>query len=414
MPYTALTWVNDAPPPMSAANLNRFTNELKSQASATGIANTLPTWVDGTDPALTLASPWNEIERVTKAVATALGLTYQKLLWFDGWTPARNAAHIQHIEDQLVTNRGVLDSQTGSSIFWGARIDGNAYDVAMAGAAPFDNLPWDTFENATHMNKKVSYLQWGVGAFGNFVAADMNKVRGRGAVPHIETQVKRIGGGTDWTMAEIAAGNADTDINNFANAAAAWGYPFLWRIWWEFNGSWEPNPNADPANYKIAWRRVYNMVKPVAPNCTFLWNPNCWIPGVTSAVDPEPWFPGVQYIDWFGGDGYLRYPPDNFFQTPYDYFQSKDPNIPIYFETGWNKDVTNPVDQLAYHKYWLNMVKTKFPMVKAINLYHRDDVSRNPGLHDTTFNGLRPIISGDNYWSGQSWAGPSGTEVVPP
>lgn len=108
MTYTPTTWVNDSPPPLSAANLNKLTEELRSQALVTGIANTLPTWVDGANPALTDAAPLNELERVAQAVAQNVGLTYTPTAWSSGWTPARNAARFNQLEQQAVANRQAL------------------------------------------------------------------------------------------------------------------------------------------------------------------------------------------------------------------------------------------------------------------------------------------------------------------
>ncbi len=110
MPYVATSWLNDSPPPMSAANLNKMTNEAKSQALAKSIAHTLPTWADGVAPAVSSATPWNEIERVVEAVAVSLGLTYTKTTWSSGWVPPRNAGRLNQIEQQLAVNRNAIEA----------------------------------------------------------------------------------------------------------------------------------------------------------------------------------------------------------------------------------------------------------------------------------------------------------------
>ena len=95
--YTPTSWVNDTPPPLSAANMNKLTNELKSQATAKSIANTLPTWQDGSGTALSDAAALNEMERVCQLVAQAVGLSYTKTTWSAGWSPPRNAANFNKI-----------------------------------------------------------------------------------------------------------------------------------------------------------------------------------------------------------------------------------------------------------------------------------------------------------------------------
>jgi len=107
--YTPTVWVNDQAPALSAANLNKLTNELEAQAAQLSISHTLPNWADGAVPALTEATPLNEMERVVLAVATALGLPYTKTVWEIGWVPARNAARFNKLEVQVVANRVALD-----------------------------------------------------------------------------------------------------------------------------------------------------------------------------------------------------------------------------------------------------------------------------------------------------------------
>lgn len=116
MPYTPTAWANDVPPPLSAANLNRLTDEIRAQAAVVGVANTLPTWVNGASPALTDAAPLNEIERVVKAIAADLGLSYTETVWSSGWSPARNATRLLNIENAVQAARAAMDS-SGPSVY---------------------------------------------------------------------------------------------------------------------------------------------------------------------------------------------------------------------------------------------------------------------------------------------------------
>jgi hypothetical protein len=108
VPYTPTAWANNVPPPLSAANLNKLTNELASQAAAKGISHSLPTWADGVAPALTDAAPLNEIERVTQAVAASLSLSYSPTVWSSGWEPSRNATRFNRLEAQAQANRAAI------------------------------------------------------------------------------------------------------------------------------------------------------------------------------------------------------------------------------------------------------------------------------------------------------------------
>jgi hypothetical protein len=107
--YSPTTWVNNTPPPLSAANLNKLTDELESQAAAKGIAHTLPAWADGVAPALTDAAPLNEMERVLQAVASSLSLSYTPTVWSAGWVPTRNSTRLNRMEVQAQANRAAID-----------------------------------------------------------------------------------------------------------------------------------------------------------------------------------------------------------------------------------------------------------------------------------------------------------------
>jgi hypothetical protein len=181
-----------------------------------------------------------------------------------------------------------------TSILWGARIDGDVYG---RGDAPWDATTWDTYES--HTGKKVSILHWGQ-PFGALDLNACNLVKARGAVSLISIDL-----GTT-TLAKIAAGEADTAIDAFAAKCKQFGSPLILRPWWEMNGAWYAWGRS--GSYVAAWRRFYNRVKAVAPVAEFVWAPNTiW----DAASDPAPWFPGTNYLDWTGLDGY------NFGTNPY-------------------------------------------------------------------------------------------------
>lgn len=108
--YVPTVWVNGTSPALSATNLNKLTDELETQAADLSIAHSLPTWVNDTTPALTDATPLNEMERVCLAVAQARGLTYNRTTWQAGWTPGRNAYNFNKLEVQAQANRASIDA----------------------------------------------------------------------------------------------------------------------------------------------------------------------------------------------------------------------------------------------------------------------------------------------------------------
>lgn len=127
--YDPTIWVNNQAPPLSAANLNKLTDELKAQASDLYISHTLgtaATWTDGAAPALTEAATFNEMERVCKAVADATGFSYTPTAWENGWIPGRNATRFNHLEIQAAANRGAIDAQPETATWYGVPFKGDS------------------------------------------------------------------------------------------------------------------------------------------------------------------------------------------------------------------------------------------------------------------------------------------------
>jgi hypothetical protein len=114
--YTPTTWVNDTTPALNATNLNHLTDELQLQAASIDppISNSLPNWVNGSGAALSDATPLNEMERVADLLAASLGLSYTPTAWSTGWTPARNAANLNKLENAVAASRVALDAGAGN------------------------------------------------------------------------------------------------------------------------------------------------------------------------------------------------------------------------------------------------------------------------------------------------------------
>ena len=129
-----------------------------------------------------------------------------------------------------------------------------------------------------------------------------------------------INGGTQqsaqkYSNQSIANGSFDAYFIEWANSAKAYGKPVILRYAWEMNGNWFPwspyNANVNglnyydvgntPENYVTAWRHIYNVIKPIAPNVKFFWCPGGNEGGVTYM---KRFYPGRSYVDYVGFDTY--------------------------------------------------------------------------------------------------------------
>lgn len=104
VPYSPTNWINDQPPPLNPANLNKIEDELVRQAADLEFTYIRTNWTYS-GPALEDPAPLNNIETALETAALLAGLTYTKTNWQSGWTPARNATNFNKIEQQLVNNR---------------------------------------------------------------------------------------------------------------------------------------------------------------------------------------------------------------------------------------------------------------------------------------------------------------------
>ncbi len=107
----------------------------------------------------------------------------------------------------------------------------------------------------------------------------------------------------------ILDGSHDALVRSRAREVARFGDPLFLRWGYEMNGSWMPwsgyQNGRSAAKFVAAWRRLHDLfVAEGATNAVWVWAPN-------AASNPdEPWndfrnyYPGDEYVDWVGIDGY--------------------------------------------------------------------------------------------------------------
>ncbi|MFZ1041090.1 MAG: glycosyl hydrolase [Anaerolineales bacterium] len=104
----------------------------------------------------------------------------------------------------------------------------------------------------------------------------------------------------------IAAGQYDQQITQYANSLKAFGHPVFVRWFWEMNLGKKNDPcngSAGASGYVAAWRHIYTLFHQAgATNVAFVWCP-ALSAGLTGA---DNFYPGADYIDWIGIDGYLK------------------------------------------------------------------------------------------------------------
>jgi Glycosyl hydrolase family 26 len=203
--------------------------------------------------------------------------------------------------------------QTRLPIYWGATIGSQL----TGSQAPWDMTAVTKFEELAQ--KPVSLVQF-FQPFENcastpcsaypFPKTPLENIRRHGAIPVLSWASESTPASVNqpaFQLADVIGGRYDSFIRSFAYAAREWGHPFLLRFNWEMNGSWFPwsesvNGNR-PGEYVTAWRHVHDIFTSVgATNATWSWCPN--IDPAHSMQSLESLYPGDEYVDWTGLDGY--------------------------------------------------------------------------------------------------------------
>lgn len=117
-----------------------------------------------------------------------------------------------------------------------------------------------------------------------------------GAIPLVT-----MGLGSGMTLEDVTDGSQDATIKKWAQAAKAWGKPFLFAPWWEMNGTWYAWGRSP--EFIAAWRHFHDLVvEQGATNVTWTWVVNSIWSDPES--NPSPYYPGDAYVDWIGLDSY--------------------------------------------------------------------------------------------------------------
>jgi mannan endo-1,4-beta-mannosidase len=206
--------------------------------------------------------------------------------------------------------------------------------------------------------------------FYGFQGAAMDQIRAHGAIPFFSWGSQATPASLqepDFQLSDVIAGTYDSYIRRFAEEARDWGHPFFLRFNWEMNGNWfawmEGVNGNQPGESVAAWRHVHDIFTQVgATNATWVWCPNVDPSG--SLRDLASLYPGDEYVDWTGLDGYnwgsargdrwLSF--DQLYRSTYDYItKTLAPSKPLVIaevgssESGGSKSawIEDALDSLA-------------------------------------------------------------------
>jgi mannan endo-1,4-beta-mannosidase len=172
------------------------------------------------------------------------------------------------------------------------------YIGVIAAGVPGSYTPVAQFRAATgaKVNLAGYYSGWGEGFQSAFAATAWD----HGADTLVDVDPPH----GQTAMGAVADGQDDGYIRQFAEAIRAIRHPVVLDFGHEMNGDWSGfgYPSVRPATFVAAYRHVYGVFQQVgAEDVTWVWAVDVLQAGATS---PDPYFPGNEYVDWVGIDGY--------------------------------------------------------------------------------------------------------------
>jgi hypothetical protein len=126
--------------------------------------------------------------------------------------------------------------------------------------------------------------------------AEIENLRGTGETPMVTWEPHNA------SLLDIASGAYDGYLDEAAAVAKSWEGPLLLRFAHEMNGSWYSWDAAAPETYVAAWRHVVSLFRADgAGNVKWVWSPYVLAGGKYPFAS---YFPGDEWIDYVGLDGY--------------------------------------------------------------------------------------------------------------
>jgi mannan endo-1,4-beta-mannosidase len=117
---------------------------------------------------------------------------------------------------------------------------------------------------------------------------------------------------TDASIAAIANGTYDDYLRSYADSVRAFDHNVVIGFGHEMNAYWYSwgYRHVPPSTFVAAWRHVVTLFRGEgADNVTWIWTLQADERGTGPIA---AWWPGAQYVDWVGIDGYYRRPADTF------------------------------------------------------------------------------------------------------
>ncbi len=215
----------------------------------------------------------------------------------------------------------------------------------------------------------------------SFPDLDARQARALGKTLQITWEPWHFGNPSAVQLRDIGAGKYDAYIDSWANAARSFGGEIWLRFGHEMNGNWYPwtlsAQNGDSAPYLSAYHRIHDRFRKAgASNVRWIWCFNAESVPQASWNEPEKAYPGDDYVDAIGIDGYnfgdttahSRWQSfSQIFADPYEMASQTWPRKPLFIsETGCS---STGGDKVVWLKEMDESLRTKFTRIESLTWF---------------------------------------------
>lgn len=253
----------------------------------------------------------------------------------------------------------------------------------------------------------------------SFPTANLNMVWRYGAMPLVfwspwDRPYEQNRGPDKFNLNAIVAGQWDSYIDKWAEAARTFGKPMIVSFANEMNGEWFPwsgmyyggenwidldddnNPEAGewegPYTYKRAFCYVVDRVRARgATNIKWLFHTNNYSYPLDTWNFAAAYYPGKNYADWMGLSVYGQQFKDepwasveSLVDWPYEEVCRIDPDTPVMIAEWGTAEFPNAGNKAAWIRDGLNLFLTRYPRIRAAVYWH--ERWQNP---DQSYSNLR-------------------------
>jgi hypothetical protein len=164
---------------------------------------------------------------------------------------------------------------------------------------------------------------------------------------------------------------SDQQVKDVDNALKS-DKPVQIRFAHEMNGNWYKWSQGSTDDYKANWRRVYGLVKGIAPNVLMNWAPFAYNIGKPY----DQYYPGDQYVDIVGIDLYVEQPGasmsstvgGSLFDQIYNTYSGKKPFMVMETNSGPRKPTGHYTNKTAYYNDMVGFLQ-KRPKISGVVIF---------------------------------------------